>query len=381
MFAIPVLLFESKVGRDELYYRLLEHNWGPGSTAHFVDNVDAGPVLRRTAQARFDAREDKTLSLERIEELVRLEAPFSIRELLFEEKEDALAACDAFLTSYPESRYNPNALYIQGRAMDMRIDTEFFRRTLVIRHYDDFPAATSEPVWAALTSRYPAFPAASVGFIRLAELKTRAGQVAEAIELLDRMLGSFTTEPAAESRPSSPGDWQSLLGKQPAGTTLGVYLPAVLQEGRKLRELLANNRDPARRDEPLARLLSMDPHHPYYPHNLRNLLADIPRRYPGTPLLDNVELLVALTRTSQLERLRELQGFIERYAQEPTADALPRARYELGALYRADNLAEKAQEVFDQLIRAHPASSWAQEARRQLAVMGGSARTDADAGG
>jgi len=56
MFATPVVLFETKVGRDELSYRLLERDFGPNSRDCFVSHVDAEKMIERRPGCRGRSR-------------------------------------------------------------------------------------------------------------------------------------------------------------------------------------------------------------------------------------------------------------------------------------------------------------------------------------
>jgi hypothetical protein len=148
----------------------------------------------------------------------------------------------------------------------------------------------------------------------------------------------------------------------------------VIQEGRKLRVLLVENRDPQQNDAALRRLLNLDPHHPLYRQNLQRLRADIPTRYPLTLLGDDLDVLIASTERSQSRRIEDLRACVERLIPSCRSDALAHGRFELALAYKQDNRPAEARAVFEQVIRLHQDSPWAFEANRQLAGMGMSAR-------
>jgi len=375
MFAIPVVLFEAKVGRDELYYRLLEAGFGPASRTHFVDNVDASAAIRRLAQSRLEQIDDPRATPEAVREQVALEWQLQLTSGVFAlYQHEAVAACDAFRTRFPRSRYIPNTLYIEGRAIDMRIDQEFFRKRAMLRYYNDFPSAVSKPVWQELHERFSRSPLSTVATLRLAMLEARAGNVDRAIELLNTLIAWRHERDGSQETQASAGGWRAYFAKLPASGTLGVDSGAVVQEGRKLRHLLANNRDPHQRDRALVRLLSFDPRHAMYRGNLKSLRADIQKRYPLTMLGDNLDVLIASTEPSRSLRIAALDRCVQDLLEQTASDALPQARYELGLAYKEDNRPAEARELFEQARQYHRDSPWALEAERKLAAMGANAR-------
>ena len=383
MFAIPVGLFEWKVGRDELYYRLLEAEYGPGSIKAFVDDVDARATIERIARRLNEAAGDRRPSLQAQMEQVRFAMQLQMataqvdwpREVRFEgllreealaaRQHDAVEACRGFRHKYPGSRYDANVLYVWGRSLDKRMDQELFRRSGILRYYEEFPSSASREPWQLLVTSHPESPLSSVGLYRLALLEGRAGEVTAAVALLDRLVGRFAAggEEPVEPRPVR------LLSKQPAASTLGVRPAAAAVQGARLRELLAQNGEPQIANLPLRELLSMDPRHLRYQANLRRLLAEIDAKYPGSPLQDNLEVLIAAAEPSRSLRIESLRACIERLARQPSGDALPQARFELAVAYQVDNRPAEARSLLLEIVQQHGASTWAEEARRRLAEM------------
>jgi len=394
MFALPVILFESRVGRDELYYRLLEYHYGPGSSTHFVDDVDASGTIERIAAARLARTRNPRASLESVREQVRIELQLqlasvqaerdavrrSFTEAFATHQHRAIAACDDFIRGYPASRYVPNALYIKGQCLDTRVDQELFRRKAMLRHYRDFPNAASLPVWKALHENYPDSPLWTTATYKLALLTARspeAGSVDQAVRLLEELIarrGTLSAEPAGQA---GLQERSGLWGRLPASTKLDVDPAAVVLEGAKLRELLVRNRDPQQDDLPLKRLLRLDPRHALYRRNLDQLLADIPVHHPLTPLRDNVEVLIAAAQPSLSLRIDHLSAAVRRLAADPRSDALPVAQLELAAAYQSDNRPEEAWALLQEIQKSWPQSPWAQEAARRMALMAAPSRSAA----
>ncbi|NLX12729.1 MAG: hypothetical protein GXY44_03630 [Phycisphaerales bacterium] len=392
LFATPVILFEAEVGRDELYYRMLEYRFGPTSKVHFVDNVDATPAIRQIALTRLEEIKDPRATLDSVMEQVRLAlvfqlAPMQVRAeyarlveqvalehsaAFAEEQAEAQRMAERFRIRFPHSRYLPNALYIEGRAIDLRVDREFFLKNLMIRHYQDFPNMASRPIWRELYLRFPDSPLASVAGLRLAILTTRApeGSVDEAINLLDHVIERWSEGTGGTKPPEDVGGLRGFFAKRPASDRLDVDPISIAQQARELRHLLVNNRDPEQNDRALKELFSFNPMSPYFTRNLRNLLAAIQRGDLRSQLDDNIELRIALAEPSRSLRIAAIEKCVEKLARRENSDALPRALYELGNAYQFDNRLDDARLVYRKLLEQFPKTPWAQEAERRIAVLG-----------
>jgi len=405
MFAVPVVLFHAKVHSDELYYRVLEHTYGPDSKAYFVD-CDATPTIERIAR-RLWQKDPKGKDYQAVLENVKLLFEIGLdamdemaREIDAESAEQAsgfaahqyraVLACNEFLARFPHSRYVANVLYLKGRAIDMRVDLAEFKRTGMIRHYEDFPNARSYETWSRLAREFPDSPLAAVALYRLALLDARyvparcpecglefprlpptcvcpdcgrsLSKIPQAMERLKKLIDRFGTPERSEAPPPRGGMFARLFAKRPPESGLHIRPAAVAHEARKLLVLLQKNRDPRYGDAPLIELMRLDHRHPMYAENLRELR----KRFPGSELDDNIELRLILADRSRTRRLRELELWLSR---DPAGDAATRARYELGVLYQADCLIEEARRTFEELIRRDPDSPWAQDAREKLAVL------------
>lgn len=387
MFAVPVVLFETKVGKDELYYRLIEDAYGPRSRKHFVDYTDAMPVIQRIADRRLESMTDNPPSRASMIEQVRLALDLQLawvqperdeegllsEEAFATEQLQAVRQCDAFIARYPNSRYVPNVQYLKGRALDLRVDHAYFRRTAIIRHYQDFPNMASLETWRTLWEGQvdPSTLAIVAGY-RVALLEARRGRMDESLQVLEALLSRHDRAAARPAEPAAAMSWRSFFAKKPPSRALEVDPAAVLLEARKLRSLIKFNRDPQQKDLPLQSLLSLNPRHPLYQSNLRQLLDEIPARYPLTPLRDNLEVLIATVSAgpSRSRRIELLKACVDEFSRDPKSDALPMAQFELGVAYKADSRLDEARAVFEELSKGSPDSPWSLEAKQQLAAMG-----------
>jgi outer membrane protein assembly factor BamD (BamD/ComL family) len=371
MFIAPVLLFEIKVGRDEVYYRLLENQYGPDSQTCFVDNVDASRLIASEIRERLGDGDSQAADEDLVREQVLLEWRLAVAaELLGQQQYEAIRAMEAFKAKFPQSRYIPNVLYLKGRAADMRLDRRALRESMILRYYSSFPSPASRSTWASLCEAFPDSRLWIAGAYRLAQLSGRDGQIDHAIELLDALLSRYRADDPTPLQTPNHRSWRAFLAKAAPSDRLAINRERVYLSAWKLHDLLVNNRDPQQNDAALRRLLSLDPQHPMYRLNLQRLQAGIPDQHPLTALADNVRVLVAASERSLSRRIEALRACVAALLKTPDSDALPQARYELGWAYKQDNRPVEAKAAFEEVVRLHPGTPWAVEARSRLASMG-----------
>ena len=357
MFAIPAILFEHDVGRDELHYRILEHDFGPKSTVYFVDQ-DLTEDLHREAEKRWREHADPRPGFSSLMNNLRLAWKLEIDGAFTEHKGDVLAAYEWFVRQFPTSRYIPNALYLQGRAMDMRIDAEAFNQRLAVRHYDTFVSEQSRMIWTKLASNYPDSPLAAEAMYRLAVLDARAGNIDAAMAHLTQIEEKHLSDTAEPFAAAKRKTLTELLRKRPAIAGLAYDGPAVMLEARRLLELLRNNRDPLYGYKPITRWLQCDPRHPNYKENLDRIVTD----YPRCLFEDNLFLERALAQRSNHMRIVDLERCGERYAD---GDAIAEISYRLGMEYLEEAMPQAAEQL-QTVIRNWPESIWAAQATQRL---------------
>lgn len=331
MFAAPMVLFYRFVGTDELAYRVLEFEHGPRSQ-RFEPVRDA----QETEQRIFALLHEWTAAGGPTPVRAEFQAlwqgqiePFKNlvwRRMLVAFLADRAAAydeCKRFVAEYPASRYLPNVLFIQGRALDTRLDERKLRAAPARRElYSDFPHVQSESSWAALLTRFPDSPLTAVAALRLAQLRLRRGDIDQALELLEGVrcaaAGTATgtqTQPAGRLRLAPPPE-----------RTLDFDPEPYRFEAARLEELIRANRDDPRYGAaPLVALAGLDPHRPRYHEELLDLAAG----YPDGLLYDNLLVAWAAAIDDPELRARKLRDCIERFAE---GDALPEALVRLSDL-------------------------------------------------
>ena len=386
MFALPVVLFEVHVGRDELYYRLLEER----DQRDFADE-DASMSLRKAAETEYYRHPTPRPPFDEVYKTKEQEWLFALttnagqyEKQLMQDQVELAEECSKFLRDFPTSRYAANVLFIKARALDRRVDLREFRATKWVRCYDDFPCQASRNTWRMLAHSYPESPLAAAALLRLAQLDARAGDVDRAQEKLAELLAHF----APEGLPFGFNDVrasteQGVFARQDPERSLDVPFDSVILEAYWLRDLLAQNRDPLYGYDPIGvprrftgelafGLMHLHPRHQRYVENLERLK----RRYPRCQLEDNIDLQIAKATPEPEVRVASLKELLERF---PERDAVPEALYRLGMAYRELGDGMQAQTQFDRLRAGYPRSIWAQQAGRLPRVVGGDVHTETGA--
>jgi hypothetical protein len=379
MFTAPVVVFHSGVGADELAYRVLEVEygprskrfepvWPPGETENTILALIFGAIGNSsfTGQLRTDLRDLWSEQPEKLRELKRTVSHTFLTAFLADRAE-GYEACKKFIADYPNSRYVPNALYIQARVMDTRLDEAKLARELHRELYPDFPHVQSEEIWLKLLKQYPDSPLAVAAGLRLAELRLRAGAVDEAARNLRFVLDRAERQdhaPAA-TQPQRRG----LLASVAPESSLDFQPTPYCQEARRLAELIAANRDdPEHGNAPLAELAALDPRRAGYLEQLERLA----QRYRGGLLYDNLVVRWANALPDMGERAEALAGCLRTFQ---SGDALPEALYRLASLeiqaLAAEDESRRAQGIarLREIVARFPNTCWAERAAERLGIL------------
>ena len=370
MLALPVLLFEFHVGRDELYYRLLRGL----EAAHFLD-VDASADLNRAVLAAWERHPPPRPSRQAIRETVELRWMFQLnaelepsRSVLSQHQAALTDRCDRFLQNFPTSLYAPNVLMIKARALDTRVDPTEFRRTKWIRFYDTFPSPASRHTWSMLAAIESNATVKATALSRLALLDARDGEVDRALDKLNAvvaLLGTSAPDGLLSDRWSSkpPDAIERDLSFEVQDTWLAAHW---------LRDLLISNRDPIYGYDPIAGprrskqefrfgFLDVNPRGERYIENLRELLA----WYPNCQIADNLELEIAKASATDTLRIARLESCVARFGDR---DAMPETLFRLGLAYLDDGQARRGEAALNRVLRDFSDSIWTHEATIRLSV-------------
>ncbi|MFO0973928.1 MAG: tetratricopeptide repeat protein [Phycisphaerae bacterium] len=372
LFALPVVLFHSQVGRDELEYRLLEYEFGPNSATRFVDD-DLRVRETKVAERQWKESKDRLFASvlrRRIEQ--QSEAAF---DQLAEDRAAGVAACDEFMANFKESRYVPCVLLLKGRAMDLSIDESALARWDRIEHVWSMPSERARSVWQSLANKYPESDPAAVALNRLAIYAIRESRFGDAETLLNTLVERFDARGESEVRRADRSSW---MMRQPAWNALGIDLPAEVRQARRAIETIACCKaerptpfDATAPDlgarsgpavHPLAALYSLDPHHPLFGQHLAELAIGFPWS-ELRPALVARQAILEESPAAQLEWLAQESAVCSGHA--GCAEVLLRQAEALHALSRFAD----AGRLYEQVRDDYPGSCWADEARQRLGAL------------
>lgn len=357
----PAFLFEFKVGRDELHYRLLEKKFGPASSAFAA-------LTTRLHEAILDApsRPSGTPPAEEAESMdqegrgpnrgSRVEPAL----ILTQYQDGAVRAAEDFVRQFPDSPYACSALYMGARALDLRLEAGAFTTHAGVEFHEDFPCGRSRRLWELIEANGAASPTVAVALLRLAKLDARDGQLDHASARVNRLLSDFAAgDERTHTGRGEPDASDSIMRRRPAESSLGIPLRPTRFEGARLRVLLEENREPALVPEPVSVLFRFDPHSEHYPIHLTRLR----NRFAQSRLVDNLELELAMACKTPGERLKALESCAAAGAE---SDALPEAIYHLGLAYSEMGKTAEAQASFQRVQDEFAASPWNELARSRL---------------
>jgi hypothetical protein len=374
MLGLPLALFESYVGRDELYYRLLVSMF----RGHFAD-TNAAIELEQAVRETWYRHPHPRPSMDAVRETVTTRWLFELnadiephRSALVRHQAEVADRADWFLKYFPQSRYSTAALFLKARALDMRVDPGEFRRTKWIRFYDEFPSNPSRETWRLVWENGRQSLLGAAALLRLAQFDARDCDVERALSKLDMLVARLGGHPIGSHSPDeAAGALHAALGRDAPESGLRIPVGHIRLHGHRLRDLLRANRDPLHGYDPLCGgrsydsefrfgLLDIDPRAEPYSRNLERLT----RWYPHSQAADNVELELARASSSPEVTIAKLQACINRY---PDRDAAPEAMFRLAIALREGRNMTLSDEIFERLARDFPDSIWAKEA---LSVVG-----------
>lgn len=364
LFLTPAALFEFQVGRDELHYRLLEKEYGPGSEYFIGERMRDiqrqireefnGAVEQEWARRRGTGVSYETLAAI-METRLSLALDSEVGRLLADHRDKAARAAERFVHLFPDSIYAGSALYLQARALDMKVDPAGLRSGPEVVFYDDFPGERSRRAWEKIEANDPQSPPAVVAMLRLAQLDARVEQIDRALLRLDRLDLVFGHAVPGTDSPSREG----MMRRKPPAASLGIPVARRVFDGRVLAHRLENNRDPLYGDQPLAIFMTYDPKEADYTKNLESILD----RFPGCRLQDNIELELAVAEEVVSARIAALERCVR---QLPSSDSLAEAVFRLGVAHFEDKNTSAAQAAFERVRGEFADSIWREQASMQL---------------
>ena len=375
LFAIPVFLFHTQVGQDELEYRVLEQEVGSGSLALFRP-VDLKEEATRAATRRWSETRG-----ENIDEINRTVLDQLMTDALIQEQVDRIRAvdrCDAFMERFPTSRHIPDVLYLKGQAQDQRIQRTTLATHFRVEYRCDIPASASRRTWETLEKQFPKAGVTAMALYKLAILRARDGDIGRAIEGLGRLLERFDTAQTTQAAAGAVEPPSSVFRKAPVSTDLGAEASVVIKQGRRLKEMLmacrqdrprlitevfgAYSGDVRTEVHPVQVLMWLDDSEPHYRTNLEGLA----RCFPESETVGYVDVQLAMLEPAISRRIHRFLQVSQALAGRPSgAEAL----FCLGDARQDDSILDEAKTAFDQLVKSYPESCWAGEAKERLSSL------------
>ncbi|GJQ25037.1 MAG: hypothetical protein HBSAPP02_00690 [Phycisphaerae bacterium] len=376
LFAIPVFLFHTQVGRDELSYRVLEVSIGPTGHAMFA-KLDAGMMAEREAARSWSEAQDTSFA-----ELSRHLFDRYVDRALVDAETDrlrAIDACDRFIRDFPQSRYVANVLFLKGQAQDHRLIRSSLVQNQRIEYRNDSPGLASLATWETIRQQFPSSSLVAMALYKLAILQTREGKLTDALNLLNTLLLRFDLARATTQPRTPPPDARNFVFQRTDPTAgLGLDVPALVLQARRLRELIeacqgdaprsfqelfvAVPKDAERTVHPVQLLLWLDETDPAYASNLRALIA----HFPESITADFARIRLTMQEAAISRRIDRFRVLVSQLANRPSA---AQAMFCLAEVLEDDNITDEARARYDDLSRTHPNSCWAQEAAARLATL------------
>lgn len=387
LLALPVALFEFEVGRDEVYFRIIERDYENLYRQRHEEDVFSTDLVRYAEDTwwslpapRPDFRDWYARQRLRLGfGLSSLPASMELqRNLITASQQRTVRMCDDFILYYPDSRYAAYVLYIQARVLSLRMDHAAFLETGWVRFNDSIPSSSSWRPYRRIVENFGDSPMAAVALLNLARLDARDGQIASALTYLTRLLDRFDPEKPPATGASGEEVAFSLQGGETAPAVKRQIatppLEGILREGHRLQDLITRNRDPVHDYAPLCGstrqgtgfpfgLLDLLPYSPLYEQNLERLKEE----YPNSRIVDNIDLELTRLKKSPEERAAALERLIASCDAE-SCDALPEALLEWADILLAMNRRPEAREALLRVDREFGDTLWGRMARRKLAA-------------
>jgi hypothetical protein len=364
LLVLPILIFQAKVGEDELDYCLLIEQFQVGSELQ-PGSAETAQLERRLSK-RLPASAPASWPSSAAASAPWPELLQEAQAQLERRRKAIQAGCDEFLRGHADSNRAPAVLWIRATALDLTVNLEAFARGHL--EYDAArPGTQSLSAWNELNDRFPGSPQAMVarhrlGVLALCEPRPRVRMAYDhlhpAQEILRKYLAHFA-EPLVEGGFSSAfSPLESLPGRE--------YYRNVLQEiDHTLWRMQAGNvlDGPPENVQAFAEYMRR---WPFKPANQEELL-NLAQQFEQTPLGEDFRLQAVMAAGPELARALRLREI------RPDSVAAIQANYELGrlALRLADtpgwkeNGLRPAAEYFQAVVAAQE-NPWTASASQHL---------------
>ncbi len=351
-----VVLFEVKIGFDELDYQLYVAKNNPEQVSEFhdrsitkaLDDTLMNPEVKTYLEGFFYPTEliplRAALKREIQNELSydRWPSWFILSEELDygAKKGWLLRQYDSFIKKRPNSGRMPIALYFKAILTEYRPDPQVLGAREMLRFYSDYPHRESLVTWHRLYQHFPERGESLEARWRIATDWAGHGKFEQADKLLAQAEQMLAKELRTVEAEQGQVESESLFGmfRPPADSVITKSKLIDLQRrSNLLRTLIGseNRTEDAQSSERLARFVMLNRHGLDYPDHLDQLLRQIKN---DDPLRDNVLLAQAKLIADEELRAKKLSELHKDFQE---ADGGMLALYELGLL-RKRRLSQQA---------------------------------------
>ena len=392
VLVIAVVVFEVKIGFDELDYQLYVAKNNPEQASEFhdhsiteaLDQTLTNPAVRRYLAGFFYPTEPIPLRAELKKEIQiqlsrdRWPSWFIVPdELNYQAKKQwLLEQYDKFIKARPKSHRMPIALYYKAILNEYSPDTDGLGQREVLHFYSDYPYEMTQEIWYRLYTEFGDSPESLDARWRIAMYWAGKGRFEQADKLLAEAQALVAERlNQLEEQKTANGTFFSQF-RPPAESVITTSKLTELQRKLNLLHNLISSQN--RTSDPssaarLAKFVLLNPHSLNYNRELEGLLIQMDQ---NDPLRDNV--LLAQTQLIADEQLRadKLSELHRRYQD---TDGGMQALYELGLLKRRlwsqqdDSNPEQRKRYLAEtratlttFINLYPASFFAEQVRKNL---------------
>ena len=341
-----VVLFEVKIGFDELDYQLYVAKNNPEQISEFhehsiteaLDRTITDPELKKyLANIVFYPTEPIPLRAALKEEILiqldfnRWPSWFTVPQHLdyIERQKNLLDKYEVFIKKRPNSKRMPIALYYKGLLGEYAPDIRYLEQAEVLRFYNDYPHRENLLTWHRLFEYFGQSPESIEARWRIAWDWAGQGKFEQADLLLEQAQSMIAARSAEPGKVQAPEESLFALFRPPEDSVMTRLKLIDLQRRINLLHTLISEENGIKKPpyaERLAKFVTLNPHSTDYSQHLTELRQ---QATDNDPLRDNIELAQAKLVVDEQRRADRLSELHKGFAQ---TDGGMLALYELGLL-------------------------------------------------
>ena len=390
VLVIAAVVFEVKIGFDELDYQLYVAKNNPEQVSEFhdhsiteaLDETITNPAIRKYLAGFFYPTEAIPL---RADLKRKIQAQLSHdrwphwfivpKELDYQTKKQWLfEQYDLFISRRSKSHRMPIALYYKALLSEYRPDISVLGQKEILHFYSDYPYERSRGIWYQLYSKFGQSPESLEARWRIAKDWAGQGEFEQADKLLTQAQTMVTERLKLLEKEQAQSDTFFSPFRPPADSAMTTFKLTELQ--RKLNQLRNLIGSGNRTDEPasverLAKFVMLNPHSQRFGWGLDELLEQMD---DSDPLRDNI--LLAQTKLIADEQLRA-EKLAQLHKEFHDTDGGMEALYELArlkiGLYQGESNLERkkkylsdARATLTSFTEKYPDSFCAEQVKKNL---------------